>query len=1124
MSSAFRASSLPLALSLSLICSVFSPAQSSSTPPIGARSPDESDLRAVVEQYFAFQAGKDLDGLMSLWSRKSPDYASFKQSLQEQFATEEYRFSIPAISRVKVEGERASLRATVNLTAVNLKNNQKREQRIARNFSLVREDGKWKVWRSAPAENDLAEALAKSKTEAERAGLLADEKDLAPAELAQALNNQGARLYEQGDLPRALALHRLAHELAEQPGDRAGIARALNSIGNVHWAQGDYARALDYFQKSLALSKALGDQIGVANTLRNIGNIQYSQGDYAQALESFRGGLELSEKFGNKAGIARSLGSLGVVYDTQGDYAQALEYYSKCLKQFETIDDKSGIARTLGNIGIVHFELGDYTEALESHRQSLKLFEEKGDKAGSARTLHNIGNVYHSQGNYAQSLEYYQKSLIPREAMGDKPGIAKTLAGIGNIHFDQSNYTQALRYFQQSLAMSEAMGAKAGIAERLTSIGMVHHLQGDNARALGHFQQSLAMKESLGDKAGIAETLNWIGIVHRRQGAYAQALERFQKSLEMKEALGDKPGIAVALYNLGSVRYRQGDYAQALDFAERAATVARSIGESNTLWESLAMAGGAYQQLNKPVEARQALAEAITIVETLRAQVAGGESEQQRSFASKVAPYHAMVDLFTREGKLAEALTFAERAKARVLLDALQTGRVNVTKAMTAHEQEQERKMNGQLVALNTQITRETARRKPVQARLTELKAQLQKARLDFESFQTNLYAAHPDLRGQRGEAQPLRLEEAAALLPDAASALLDYVVTDDKTYLFVITKAAGKTDVEVSVYTARVKRDELNRQSEDFRRQLAGRDLGFRAPAAKLYELLLKPAEAQLRGKTNLIIVPDDKLWDLPFQALLTEGGRYLIETSAVSYAPSLTVLREMKRRRNQPKSTATPSALLALGNPTIGKETIERATLTLRDGKLDPLPEAEQEVKAIGRLYGAARSKVYVGAEAREDRAKAEAAQARILHFATHGMLNDASPMYSHLVLAQGDKNEDGLLEAWELMQLDLKADLAVLSACETARGRFGAGEGMIGLSWALFVAGVPSTVVSQWKVESAATRELMLGFHRQLRARNPAPKAEALRQAALTLMKNPETSHPFYWAGFVLVGDGR
>jgi len=197
-------------------------------------------------------------------------------------------------------------------------------------------------------------------------------------------------------------------------------------------------------------------------------------------------------------------------------------------------------------------------------------------------------------------------------------------------------------------------------------------------------------------------------------------------------------------------------------------------------------------------------------------------------------------------------------------------------------------------------------------------------------------------------------------------------------------------------------------------------------------------------------------------------------------------------------------------------------------RDGGLNPLPEAEQEVAALRRLYGVSRSMVYIGDAASEDRVKREAGQAKILHFATHGMLNNASPMYSHLALAEGGPNEDGLLEAWELMQLDLKADLVVLSACETARGRIGAGEGMIGFSWAMFIAGVPSLVVSQWEVESAGTRDLMINFHRGLLSTSVAPtkptKAEALRQAALKLMKDPATSHPFYWAGFVLIGDGR
>jgi CHAT domain-containing protein/tetratricopeptide (TPR) repeat protein len=1047
MSFMFRLSLCFLALSMSLICPVFSLAQSSSSAPTNiARALAESDLPALVEKYFALYAGKDVDGLMSLWSQKSPDYASLKPNLQKEFASEDCSFSNPSISRIKVEGERASLRATINLTAINLKSNQKREQRMSRNFALVSEDGKWKVWRYAPAENDLAEALANAKTEAERAGLLAEEKELASAQLARALDSKGYRLYEQGDYPRAMALHRLARELAEQTGDRAGIARALNAIGRIHYGQGDYPSALARFQESLAMQESLGNKAGVARVLSNIGNF----------------------------------------HSQQGDHDSALEYYQKSMALQEAQDNKAGIVILLNNIGNIHYDQSNYALALEHYQKSLKLAEDIGDQEGVAFALNSVGNIYLSQGNHAQALEYYRKGLALSETLGNKEGKAVTLDNIGYTLGEQGDYAQALDYLQKSLALREEMDGKEGVGRTLKNIGNIYYHQAD----------------------------------------YEQALEYYQRSLSLRDSLGEKNGISVSLNNVGKVHLKQGRHAQALEFTERAAALARQIGETEVLWRARLTSGSAYLALKEPTKAREAFEEAITTVETLRSGVAGGEGEQQRFFASRVSPYHAMADLLITQGKPAEALSFAERAKSRVLLDALQGGRVNVVKAMTAQEQEQERKLNSQLVALNIQISLEAARTQPDQNRLTDFKSQLQKARLDFEAFQTDLYAAHPALRAQRGAARPLRLEEAAALLPNAASALFEYVVTDEKTYLFAITKAAGKKDVDLSVYTLRVDRDELTRLTEDFRQQLAGRNLGFRDVAAKLYDLLLKPAEPQLRGKTNLIIVPDDKLWDLPFQALLTNSNRFLIENAAIAYAPSLTALREMMKRQKDRRDDKASGTLLALGNPLLGKETIQRATLALRDEKLDPLPEAEQEVKALSRLYGISRSKIYTGAGASEDRAKAEAGRAGILHFATHGILNNAAPMYSHLALAQGDVNEDGLLEAWELMRLDLKADLVVLSACETARGRFGAGEGVIGLTWAMFIAGAPATVVSQWKVESTSARDLMIDFHRRLRtpSRKPASKAEALRQAALRLMKNPQTSHPFYWAGFVLVGDSE
>jgi CHAT domain-containing protein len=296
------------------------------------------------------------------------------------------------------------------------------------------------------------------------------------------------------------------------------------------------------------------------------------------------------------------------------------------------------------------------------------------------------------------------------------------------------------------------------------------------------------------------------------------------------------------------------------------------------------------------------------------------------------------------------------------------------------------------------------------------------------------------------------------------------------------------------------------------------------------LYDLTLAPAAKQLEGKTNLIIVPDRMLWNLPFQALRTPRDSYLIEDYALSYAPSLSVLKEMMRPRRtatKPASAQSPMTLLAFGNPDISGQTPTRLKVTLGE-PLASLPEAERQLKTLAALYGTEQSKVYLGASASEDRVKAEAANFRVLQFAAHAVLNDSNPLYSRVVLARPPgSSEDGLLEAWEMMNLDLHADMVVLSACETARGRFGAGEGMIGMSWAFFIAGSPATIVSQWKVESYSTTELMLEFHRRLKSdtksgKTIASKAEALRRASLKLMKTDEYTHPFYWAGFVVVGD--
>ncbi len=1003
--------------SVILACLLFSSAlaqdESRKERPASSAAADEVALRALAQEFYAGYAKKDLDGLFRLWSAKAPGLAARRQTMQKFFAdNEKIEVKGLVIRQLAVEGEKAKLRIEVELNALEVKTGKPTAGlgKMMRALEVVKEGEAWKVWREASAEEDLAAALALLKTEDERSALLTAEKELVTGRFVQALNRQGASLRLQGNYPEALARFRLAQNIAEQIGDKAGIASTLIGIGIVHSSQGDYAQALEHYRKSLAMSEALGDKVG----------------------------------------IARALNGIGIVHSSQGNYAQALEHY----------------------------------------QQSLAMSEALGDKNKISVPLNNIGNVYANQGNYAQALEHYQKSLAISEALEDKVAVSTTLNNIGSVHLSQRNYAQALEYYQKSLMQREA----------------------------------------LGDKAGVRSSLNNIGKVHTRQGNFAQALEHYQKSLAMSEALGDKVTVSRTLADMGNASRLQGNYAQALDFAGRATVLAKQFGYPVEFWLAQNEAGQSYRALNQLIPARQAFEEAIATIEALRAQVAGGEQEQQRLFEDKLVPYQAMVELLVAQNQSSAALAYAERAKARVLLDVLHSGRINVNKAMNTAEQERERELNNHLVSLNTQITLENLRQQPDPARLNDLKAQLQKVRLDYEAFQISLYAEHPELKAQRGEVETLTPEQARALLPDARSALLEYVVTDKRTYLFALTANAGGATTELKVYPLEIKRKELDERAERFRETLASGSAGFRQPARELYDLLLKPAAAQLRGRTSLVIVPDGSLWELPFQALQPTPTRYLIEDCAIAYAPSLTALREMIKLRDGRKDSAGSPTLLAFGNPALGKQTIVHARSGLMDEKLDPLPEAERQVNVIKQIYGAANSKVYIGAEASEERAKSEAGGYRILHLATHGILNNSSPMYSHLVLAQaeGDTNEDGLLEAWEIMKMDLRADLTVLSACETARGRVGEGEGMIGLSWALFVAGCPTSVVSQWKVESASTTELMLEFHRQLKSQfaNPAgglSAARALREAALKLQRSSQYRHPFYWAGFVVEGKG-
>ena len=936
--------------------------------------------------------------------------------------------------------------------------------------------------------------------------LLKSQKALVTPYLWHKLIIEAAKGSTAANTSRSLFFLNVAKYVAEQIGNKRSLAYTHYRIGAVHLSQGNTSLALDTYFLSKALFEEANASTDLMCILSELADLHASIGDYKKAEGYSTKSLELAEMLGgSKIGL--------------------LPY-------------KYGVASAWSTLGQVSMWKGDYDAALVNFRRSLVVLKEL-NRGGSLYTAHlvncltRLGVTYQWMGDHVQALNHLHQALDLAKTLADSERQASVLANIAVLYIEQCDYAKASDLLNQNLRTFTELNNKREIASTLINMGVINQRLNNNEAALKEFQEGLKIAQEVAALDKVVTAQEGLGTVYYQQGKYPEALECFDKAWALAQTIGDKIRMTELFWRKGQVFYTLGDHANAFALANSAAELATRHRLPIMTYLALTLRGKAQRARKEDVLAGESFLQAIQEVEHLRGLIAGREKEQQLFFEDKLTPYHEMVSLLVEQNNSIGALKFAERAKARVLLDVLRNGRVEITDSVDQGEKSEERRLYSEMISLNSQIRVERMRHQIDNARIKELETRLQKVRNDYEAFQTALYAKHPGLKTKRGLFSTFEMKDALALMPDNRTALLEYVVTDEQTILFVLTRSSTeRASIDVKVFPIRINRGELSGLVQEFRKLLAVNHPGFRKPGERLYDLLLKPAEQALQGKATLCIVPDGFLWELPFQALQTGSDKYLLELYALYYAPSLQVLGEMRKRATSLHSSSISKRtvngdgssleLYAIGNPRIDGEVIARAR-TVRNTPFASLPEAEHEVQTIGaEVYGPKASIVHVGAAAREDMVKAEMGKYKVVHFATHGVLNDHSPLYSYLLLAPGDNaREDGLLEAWELMQMDLKAEIVVLSACDTARGNVGTGEGMIGMTWALFVAGVPTTVASQWNVPSETTTRLMVAFHRFAKEKN---KAEAWRQAALEMIRDPRyRMKPFYWAGFVVVGNG-
>ncbi|MBO1054488.1 MAG: CHAT domain-containing protein [Dolichospermum sp. DET73] len=752
-------------------------------------------------------------------------------------------------------------------------------------------------------------------------------------------------------------------------------------------------------------------------------------------------------------------------------YKEALQSFQQALTIYRKIKDRKGQAFSLNYIAIVKRTLGDNIESLEFYKQALYIFREIGDRLNEGTVLNNIGKVHEGLGQYPQALEFYQRALTIRQEVGDQTGEAFTLTDLGLINTSLGQYSQAEKFFQKSLDIFKKIGDQRRAALTLNAMGVYYRTIDQYPKALEFYEQALNIFIKIGERRGEGTSLNNIGDFRRNQGEYSQAQEIFQQALTIFKEVGNKEGEGVALSNIGRVYAHQDQYPQALKFFGEALAIFKQIGDKASEARTIRYIGSAFYQSGKFAEAEKTLRDGMEVLETLRTKLS--DANKISIFETQTATYRLLQQVLIAQNKTNEALEISERGRSRAFVELL-TSRLSTKNS----DQIAELPVAKPTISLLQKIAKQQ------NATLVQYSIIYDDLKIDGkqQTKQSELYiwVIKPtgEITFRKSDLKPLWQKE--------NTTLAELVTTSRKS--IGVTERGG-------IIPEPVKGVNQTKRLQ------------------QLHQLLITPiADLFPKKETERVVfIPQSELFLVPFPALQDEKGKYLIEKHTILTAPSIQVLDlTHKQRIASKKSGIGKGEILVVGNPTMPKNPIT-------DEQLTSLPGAEREAVKIAKLLN---TQEITGSKATKIAIVQKMLKARIIHFATHGLVDDFKGFGVPGAIAFAASGKDnGFLTSGEILDLKLNAELIVLSACDTGRGRI-TGDGVVGLSRSLMTAGIPSIVVSLWSVGDDSTSLLMTEFYKNIQQKQD--KATALRQAMLTTMKHKNYQSPYHWAAFTLIGE--
>jgi CHAT domain-containing protein/tetratricopeptide (TPR) repeat protein len=993
-------------------------------------------------------------------------------------------------------------------------------------------------------------------------------------EEATTLNNIGSIYSSLGENQKALDYYNQSLRLDRALGNRTGAGTTLSNIGAAYDSLGEKQKALDFYTQSLPLLRAAGARGEEAGTLNCIGLIYSSLGENRKALDFYAQALPLRRAIGDRSGEGATLNNIGFAYFWLGESQKALDFYAQALRLDRAVNNRGGEARTLNNIGSAYNSLGENQKALDFFNQALPLLRAADDRSGEAATLNNAGNIYSSLGEKQKALDLYARALRLSRAAGDRREEGATLNNIGLAYSSLGEWQKAIDLYAQSLPLRRAVGDRNGEAATLNNIGGVYYSLGGWQKAIAFYAQALPLLRAVGARREEAATLNNIGLAYSSLGEIQKALEYYNQALPLSRAVGDRGGEAGTLSSIGLAYSSLGEKQKALDFCAQALTLFRAlgyrIGEANTL----GLIAIVKRSLGQFDESRSHVESALKIIEPLRAKVIIQELRSSY-FATAHGFYEFYVDLLMQmhkrepaKGHDAAALQASERARARSLIESLTEARADIRKGVDpallmrerALQQRLNAKADARLKLLNGPHTETQA--VAFEIEINALTIELQQVRTQIRQTNQRYWALT--------QPQPLRLDEIQRQALDADTLLLEYSFGAERSFLWAVTptsvdsyelpkreaiEAAAKRVYELLSDTSGVRGQAA--RPRDARLKDAGGQ--YLAAATSLTRTLLGPVAGQL-GRKRLVIVADGMLHYIPFGALPDPnrlGGSdgswqpLFVEHEVVNLpsASTIVVLRqELAGRKPAARTLAvladpvfskdderiSPSARLSApqtaqpATDPLNKRILgETAGAAPGDLRIKRLPFTRQEADQILPLVpaGSGMKALDFGAN-RATATSDQLGQYRYVHFATHGLADSERPELSTIVLSLFDEQgrpQDGFLRAHEVYNLNLPAEMVVLSACETGLGKLTRGEGLVSLTRGFMYAGAARVVVSLWSVNDRATAELMVKFYRRVLVAGERPAA-ALRAAQVEMWRDKRWESPYYWAAFTLQGEWR